>query len=77
MLRPIRCLAKSHLDTLTPLWIRYFNIRINILDMSQKRKLQKSRHEAYVREQGKKVVAYLVAALILLFVLVFVAAVLL
>lgn len=65
------------MDTLTPLWIRYFNIRINILDMSQKRKLQKSRHEAYVREQGKKVVAYLVAALILLFVLVFVAAVLL
>ena len=45
--------------------------------MSQKRKLQKSRHEAYVREQGKKVVVYLVAALILLFVLVFVAAVLL
>lgn len=45
--------------------------------MSQKRKLQKSRHETYVREQGKKVVAYLVAALILLFVLVFVAAVLL
>ena len=77
MQRLIRWLTKSHLDTLTPLWIRYFNIRINILDMSQKRKLQKSRHEAYVREQGKKVVAYLVAALILLFVLVFVAAVLL
>lgn len=45
--------------------------------MSQKRKLQKSRHDEYVKEQGKKVVTYLVVALIVLFVLVFVAAVLL
>ena len=41
--------------------------------MSEKRKLQKSRHDAYVKEQGKKVVTYLVATLIILFVLVFVA----
>lgn len=45
--------------------------------MSQKRKLQKVRHDEYVKEQGKKVVTYLVVALIVLFVLVFVAAVLL
>lgn len=45
----------------------------NYLDMSEKRKLQKSRHDAYVKEQGKKVVTYLVATLIILFVLVFVA----
>lgn len=45
----------------------------NYIDMSEKRKLQKSRHDAYVKEQGKKVVTYLVATLIILFVLVFVA----
>ena len=43
--------------------------------MSEKRKLQKRRHDAYVKEQGKKVVTYLVATLIILFVLVFVATV--
>lgn len=47
----------------------------NYIDMSEKRKLQKSRHDAYVKEQGKKVVTYLVATLIILFVLVFVATV--
>ena len=41
--------------------------------MSEKRKLQKSRHDAYVKEKGKKVGSYLVATLIILFVLVFVA----
>ena len=38
----------------------------NYIDMSEKRKLQKSRHDAYVKEQGKKVVTYLVAILIVL-----------
>lgn len=42
--------------------------------MSEKRKLQRNRHDEYVKEQGKKVVTYLVATLIVLFVLVFVAA---
>ena len=36
--------------------------------------MQKSRHDEYVREQGKKVVTYVVATLVVLFVLVFVAA---
>lgn len=47
--------------------------KLYYIDMSEKRKLQKSRHDAYVKEQGKKVVTYLVATLIILFVLVFVA----
>ena len=43
--------------------------------MSIKRQKEKNRHEAYEQKQGKKVVTYLVAALILLFVLVFVSTV--
>ena len=42
--------------------------------MSEKRKIRKSRHDEYVKEQGKKVVAYLVTTLVVLFILVFVAA---
>lgn len=42
--------------------------------MSEKRKLQKSRHDEYVKEQGKKVVAYFVATLLVLCMLVLVVA---
>ncbi len=42
--------------------------------MSEKSKLKKNRHEEYVKEQGKRVVTYLVATLVVLFILVFVAA---
>ena len=46
----------------------------NTIAMSEKRKLQKSRHDEYVKEQGKKVVAYFVATLLVLCVLVLVVA---
>ncbi|GEM_PF-3133129 len=42
--------------------------------MSEKRKLKKIRHDAYIEEQGNRVVTYLVVTLVVLFVLAFVAA---